>query len=59
MNLALLQYGYPIAVIPPILRRQYIEALERSHRQDERPFLDLIISVCYEAAKDCLRLLEG
>ena len=59
MNLALLQSGYPIAVIPPILRRKYIEALEKSHRQDDRPFLDLIISVCYESAKDYLRLLAG
>jgi Fic family protein len=61
MNLALLQDGYPIAVIPPVLRTEYLDALRKSQKtpRDERPFFDLIASVCYESAKEYLRLLEG
>jgi Fic family protein len=61
MNLALLQDGYPIAIIPPILRAQYLDALRKSQStpRDDRPFFDFIDSVCYETAKEYLRLLEG
>lgn len=56
MNLALLQHGYPIAIIPPVLRNEYINALERCHQQDEEPFIQLIATVVLEAQKDFLRL---
>ena len=61
MNLALLQDGYPIAIIPPILRANYLDALRKSQEtpRDDRPFFDFIASVCYESAKEYLRLLEG
>jgi Fic family protein len=61
MNLVLLQSGYPIAVIPPILRANYLDALRKSQEtpRDDRPFFDFIASVCYESAKEYLRLLEG
>ena len=59
MNLALLQAGYPIAVIPPILRRDYLIALEKVNRGDERMFIKFIAGTCYESAKEYLRLLEG
>jgi len=61
MNLSLLQDGYPIAVIPPVLRAQYLDALRKSQStpRDDRPFFDFIASVCYESAKEYLRLLEG
>lgn len=59
MNLALLQEGYPPAVIPPILRRDYLEKLDKTHKGDSRPFIDFISDVCHESAKDYLRLLEG
>jgi len=61
MNLALLQDGYPIAIIPPILRTEYLDALKKSQKtpRDDRPFFDFIASVCYESAKEYLRLLEG
>jgi Fic family protein len=54
MNLALLQDGYPIAVIPPVLRTEYLDALRKSQKtpRDDRPFFDFIASVCYESAKD-------
>ena len=59
MNLALLQSGYPIAVIPPILRREYLDTLNKTHKGDDRPFINFITGVCYESAKEYLRLLEA
>lgn len=59
MNLALLQSGYPVAIIPPILRREYLDTLNKTHKGDDRPFINLIAGVCYESAKEYLRLLEG
>lgn len=59
MNLALLQAGYPVAVIPPILRRDYLDTLDRTHKSDNKTFIKFIADVCYESAKEYLRLLEG
>lgn len=59
MNLALLQVGYPRAIIPPILRREYPDTLNRTHKDDDRPFVNFIAGICYESAKEYLRLLEG
>jgi len=59
MNLALLQAGYPVAVIPPILRRDYLDTLDRTHKSDNKPFINFIADVCYESAKEYFRLLEG
>jgi len=59
MNLALIQSGYPIAIIPPILRKEYLETLDKTHRGEDLPFIDFIIGVCYESAKEYLRLLKG
>src|SRR5450756_2357303 len=59
MNLALLQDGYPLAIIPPILRRDYLDILNKTHRGDAGPFINFIAGVCYESAKEYLRLLEG
>ena len=59
MNLALLQAGYPPAIIPPILRRDYLDGLNRTHKGDDGPFIRFIAGVCYESAKEYLRLLEG
>ncbi len=59
MNLALLQAGYPLAIIPPILRRDYLDTLNWTHKGDDAPFINFIAGVCYESAKEYLRLLEG
>ena len=59
MNLALLQAGYPIAVIPPILRREYLNSLNMINKGNEKPFNQFVAGVCYESAKEYLRLLEG
>lgn len=58
MNLALLQAGYPVAVIPPILRREYLDTLNKTHKGNLMPFNKFIAGVCYESAKEYLRLLE-
>jgi Fic family protein len=58
MNLALLQAGYVITIIPPILRREYLDSLKASNRGDNKPLVDLVVSTVYESQKDHLRILQ-
>jgi Fic family protein len=58
MNLALLQAGYPITIIPPVVRSDYIEALKASNSGDHRPFINLLSSMVWESQRDYLRLLQ-
>jgi Fic family protein len=58
MNLILLQNGYCIAIIPPILRRDYIQALEKAHT-DDNDFREFIAGAVRETQKDYLRLLRA
>ncbi len=58
MNLILLQKGYCLAVIPPILRRDYINALEKAHI-DDKDFRKFIAERVRETQKDYLRLLRA
>ena len=55
MNLLLLQEGFNIAIIPPITRREYIDALELAHTTDEE-FINFIARMVRETQKDYLRL---
>jgi Fic family protein len=57
MNLVLLQAGFEIAIIPPMLRTQYINALEKAHVDDE-DFILFIAQCVKETQKDYLRMLE-
>ena len=57
MNTALIQDGYMMAIIPPVLRSEYISLLERAHR-DDRPFMDFIAERVFETEKDVMRLLH-
>lgn len=57
MNTALIQEGYMLAVIPPVLRQEYISLLERAHK-DDRPFTDFIAERVLESEKDIMRLLH-
>lgn len=61
MNLALLQAGYVITIIPPILRNDYIYALKLAQVEpkDEKPFIKFISEVVYESMKDYIRLIEA
>jgi len=61
MNLALIQDGYGIAIIPPVRRGEYVDALRVSQREkqpDITPFLSLIAECVIETQKDYCRLLE-
>ena len=58
MNLILLQTGYCIAIIPPILRRDYIQALEKAHTND-KAFIEFIAGAVRETQMDYLRLLRA
>jgi len=58
MNLSLLQNGYPIIIIPPILRNDYIASIRLANLGNTEPFLDFISYVEYESSKDYLRLLK-
>lgn len=56
MNLALLRSDYTIAIIPAVLRQQYIALLEKAHT-DEAPFITLIADCVISTQTDLLRLL--
>ena len=61
MNLALLQSGYVIAIIPPILRKEYIDVIKKTQvkPKDDKPFINFISSMVYESQKDYLRMLNA
>ena len=55
MNLLLLQQGYNIALIPPVMRPEYIRSLEKAHENDA-DFIEFIASMVKETQKEYLRL---
>ncbi|MFA5537019.1 MAG: Fic family protein [Bacillota bacterium] len=57
MNTSLIQDGYLPALIPPILRTDYISLLEKA-RRDDKPFISFIVERELESQKDLLRLLQ-
>lgn len=57
MNLALIQNEYLPAIVPPILRGDYVSLLERAHR-DDRDFMEFIAEREYESQKEILRLFQ-
>lgn len=61
MNLALLQSGYCIAIIPPIRRQDYIYSIQKSQTgsKDKQLFINFISSAVYESMKEYLRLLNA
>ena len=58
MNLILLQAGYTVVIIPPVIRQEYIRNLEKSH-VDEKDFIDLIARMVKETQQDYLRIFEA
>lgn len=58
MNLVLLQGGFPIAVIPPVVRADYIAALVQVNKGNMQDFTNFISTMVYEALKDYARILE-
>lgn len=59
MNLALLQSGFPITIIPPVIRGDYISALLDSNKGNNQPFINFITCCVWESQKEYLRLLES
>ena len=57
MNLALLRNGYTIAIIPAILRHEYIYSLETAHTRPE-VFIDFIADRVIATQLDLLRLMR-
>ena len=61
MNLILINAGYCVVSIPPILRHEYIAALQqaqREHTPDDGPFIKLIAECELEAQKDYCRMFR-
>jgi Fic family protein len=61
MNLVLLQAGYVITIIPPILRYDYISTLRQSQTSEKNStqFVNFITNMVYESMKDYIRLLKA
>ena len=57
MNLALLRNGFTIAIIPAILRHEYIHSLEYAH-EDKRVFFEFIADRVLATQMDLIRLLK-
>lgn len=56
MSLCLIRKGYSIAIIPPMLRGEYIANLEKAH-EDDRNFIEFIAVRVVETQKELLCLL--
>jgi Fic family protein len=57
-NLLLVQEGYNIVIIPPVIRRDYIASLEKAHT-DDKDFIALIARAVLETQMDYLRMLRA
>lgn len=56
MNISLMRNGYTIAIIPPVLRGDYIAFLEKAH-EDDSDFINFIASRVIETQKELLRII--
>ena len=61
MNLVLLQSGYVVTIIPPILRNDYIDAIKKAQveSKSDTPIINFISTMVHEAMKDYMRLLNA
>lgn len=58
MNLALIQAGYTVTIIPPIYRVQYLQFTRKGNDGIHKPFTDFLSCMLFESQKDLLRLLK-
>mgnify|MGYP002766176581 CR=1 FL=1 len=59
MNLALLKSGYNIVTIPPVVRNDYISALQHAQLHNNlQPFINFISEIVLESQKEYLRIIE-
>ena len=59
MNLALIQDGYMLAIIPPIMRSEYLSKIRAYQQRGEADgFCEFIAERAYESEKEIMRLLH-
>ena len=58
MNLALLQSGYNIVVIPPVVRTDYISALQETNKGKNTDFINFISEMVLESQKEYLKIIS-
>lgn len=59
MNLALIQDGYQLAIVPPVLRAEYNDTIRQYQNKGKpEPFCDFIAERVYETQKEIMRLLH-
>ena len=58
MNLALLQAGYNITIIPPVVRADYIRAIQETNHNCFTPFVNFVSEMVLESQKEYLRIIE-
>lgn len=59
MNLALVQNGYPITIIPPVVRTDYIAAVKASNKGEYKGFDNFVSCMVWEAQREYLRLFNA
>ena len=58
MNLALLQAGYNITIIPPVVRADYIRAIQDTNHNKFTLFVNFVSEMVLESQKEYLRIIE-
>lgn len=58
MNLALLQSGYNIVVIPPVVRADYISAIQKTNNGNNADFINFISEMVLESQKEYLKIIS-
>ena len=58
MNLVLLQSGYNIVVIPPVVRADYISALQKTNSGNNTDFINFISEMVLESQKKYLKIIS-
>ena len=59
MNLTLFKESFPITIIPPVRRVEYITAVRKANRGDDKEFVRLIASCVKESQRELLRFFKS
>ncbi len=57
MNLLLMQQGYVITIIPPVMRSHYLAIVRKGNKGDHTSFVNFISEMVYESHKEYLRMI--
>lgn len=58
MNLLLMQAGYPVTIIPPVVRADYLTSVKAGNKSNHEPLINFLSCMTWESAKDYLRMLR-